>query len=76
MTSICIKVELIAGTNIKVAVHDLIVLAGTLNVMVEAGFNGHTIYALGHSTSDDLLNEYTKFIEREATRKARTKDKT
>ena len=62
--NIIIKVELLAGTDIKDASIDMCTLANDVGCMIESNFNGMTLFATRNTVPEDLVDEYRTWCKR------------
>jgi hypothetical protein len=53
-----LKVDVVAGTDVKDAARQMIGLAGMLGVMIETSFNGVTLLARWDDTPERIAGEY------------------
>ena len=62
--NLIIKVELLAGTDIRDACYDICELAQRSSCMIESNFNGMTLFATSNSKPEDLIDEYRVWCKR------------
>ena len=58
--NITVKVDLLPGTAIEAAAHELCQLANRIGVFVEAGFNGVTLIAAPGDNPEKLANAWQR----------------
>jgi hypothetical protein len=63
-----IKAEQTAGANVHETAIDMIRLARLLGCMIELPFNGITLLATRHSTAEEMVEDYSRQINKPAPR--------